>query len=145
MVSEHNFEHRSSYYSCSASIWYQSLILFRDQVIYVCFKLLIRDQSFFFVRFGTILCVTKFTNPTTFDPFHYSFYSTTLFELSFDRSVVAAPKLDTTTTSIDVVASPRIEITASPRIETAAPEVVATSFYFCGYYFVVIHDNRHSF
>ena len=32
----------------ATSIWYQSLTLIRDQVIYVCFKFLIQDQSFFF-------------------------------------------------------------------------------------------------
>ena len=44
MVSKHNFDPRSSYYSCSASIWYQSLTSIRDQVISICFKF----QSVFF-------------------------------------------------------------------------------------------------
>ena len=135
MVSKHNFDPRSSYYFGPASVWYQSLTSIRDQVISICFKFLIRDQSFLFVRFGTVLCVTKFTNPTTFDPFHYSLYPTTFLELPSDRSVALAPKLDTTATSIDATTSTRIEITASPRIETATPEVAATSFDLCGYSF----------
>ena len=145
MVSERNFNPRSSYYFCLASIWYQGLTSIRDQVISVCFKFLIQDKSFLFVRFGIVLCVTKFTNPTTFDPFHYSLYQTTLLGLSSDRFVAAAPKLDTTATLIDIAASTKIEIAASPRIETAAPEVTATSFDLCGYYFVVIRDSRRSF
>ena len=70
---------------------------------------------------------------------------TTLLELSSDRSVAAAPKLDTTATSIDVNASTRIEIATSQRIESATPEVTATSFDICGYCFVVIRDDRRSF
>ena len=145
MVLEHNFDPRSSYYSCSASIWYQSLTSIRDQVISICFKFLIRDQSFLFVWFGTVLYVTKFTNPTTFDPFHYYLYPTTFLGLSSDRFVALAPKLDTTATSIDPAASIRIEIIASPRIETAAPKVATTSFDLCGYYFAVIRDSHRSF
>ena len=145
MVSAYNFDPRSSYYSCPASIWYQSLASIRDQVISICFKFLIRDQSFLFVRFGTVLCVTKFTNPTTFDPFHYSLYPTTLLGLPSDRSVAPALKLNTIATSIDVAASTRIEITASSRIETVTPEVATRSFDLCGYYFVVIRDSHRSF
>ena len=129
----------------ATSVWYQSLTSIRDQVISICFKFLIRDQNFLFVRFGTVLCVTKFTNPTTFDHFHYSLYPTTLLGLPFDRSVTPALKLNTTATSIDVAASTRIEIVASPRIETVAPEVATTSFDLCGYYFTVIRDSHHSF
>ena len=128
-----------------ASIWYQNLTSIRDQVISICFKFLICDQSFLFVRFGTVLCVTKLTNPTIFDPFHYSLYPTTLLGLLSDRSISPAPKLNTTATSIDVVASTRIEIVSSPKIKTAAPEVATTSFDLCGYYFVVIRDSHHSF
>ena len=51
--------------SLVTSIWYQSLTSIRDQVISICFKFLIRDQSFLFVRFGKVLYVTKFINPTT--------------------------------------------------------------------------------
>ena len=145
MVSQYNFDPRSSYYFCPTSIWYQSLTSIRDQVISICFKFLIRDQSFLFVRFGTDLCVTKFTNPIIFDPFHYSLYLTTLLGLLSDRSIAPAPKLDTTATSIDVTASTRIEIAASPRIKTATPEVATTSFDICGYYFAVIRDSHHSF
>ena len=145
MISKHNFDPKSSYYSCYTSIWYQSLTSIQDQVISVCFKFLIRDQNFLFVRFGTVLYVTKFTNPTTFNLFHYSLYPTTLFGLSYDQFVAAAPKFDTTTISINVIASTRIEIDASLTIETVAPEVAATSFDLCDYYFVVIRDNRHSF
>ena len=144
MVSQHNFDSRSSYYFCFASIWYQSLTSIRDQVISICFKFLIQDQSFLFVWFGTVLSVTKFTNSTTFDPFHYYLYSTTLLGLPFDRSVAPAPKLDTTTTSINAAASTRIKIAASLRIETVAPKVATTSFDLCGYYFVVIHDSHRS-
>ena len=87
MVSQYNFDPISSYYFCPTSIWYQSLTSIRDQVISIFFKFLIRDQSFLFVRFGTILCVTKFTNSTIFDPFHYSLYLTTLLGLLFDQSI----------------------------------------------------------
>ena len=145
MVLEHNFDPRSSYYFCPAPIWYKSLTSIRDQVISICFKFLIRDQNFLFVQFGTVLCVTKFTNPTNFDLVHYSLYPTTLLGLSSYRSVAPAPKVDTTATSIDTTTSIRIKIVASPRIETVALEVATTSFDLCGYYFVVIHDSHRSF
>ena len=45
-------------------IWYQSITSIQDQVISIYFKFLIRDQSFLFVRFGTVPYVIKFTNPT---------------------------------------------------------------------------------
>ena len=101
------------------------------------------------VSIPQVLYVTK----VTFDPFHYSFYPTTLLGLLSDQSVPAAPKLDTTATSIDaaastrieIAASPRIEIAVSPRIKTTAPEVVVTSFDLCAYYFAVIRDSRRSF
>ena len=132
MVSHHNFDPKSSYYFYPASFWYQSLTS-------------IRDQSFLFVQFGTVLCVNKFTNPTTFNPFYYSLYQTTLLRLWSDRSVAPAPKLDTSASSIDAATSIRIEIAASLRIETAAPEVATTSFDLCNYYFVVIHDSHAPF
>ena len=145
MVSEHNFDPRSNFYFCPASIWYQSLTSIQNQVISICFKLLIRDQSFLFVRFGTVIRVTKFTNPTTFDPFHYSLYPTTLLGLPSNKFVAPALKLNTIATSTDVAVSTRIEIAASPRIETVALEVAMTSVDLCGYYFAVIRDSHRSF
>ena len=53
MVSEHNFDPRSSYYSCSASIWYQSLTSIRYQVISTCFKSM-------FCLFQIIRCLPNF-------------------------------------------------------------------------------------
>ena len=93
MVSQYNFDSRSSYYFCPTSIWYQSLTSIRDQVISICFKFLIRYQNFLFIRFGTILCVTKFTNSTIFNPFHYSLYLTTLLGLLSDQSIAPARSL----------------------------------------------------
>ena len=145
MVSHHNFDPRSNYYFYPTSIWYRSLTSIQDQVISICFKFLIRDHSFLFVRFGTVHCVTKLTNSTIFDLFHYSLYLTTLLGLLSDRSIAPTPKLNITATSIDVVASTRIKIAASPRIKTATPELATTSFDLCGYYFAVIRDSHHSF
>ena len=141
------------------------ITLIRDQVIIFVLRQLVSEPSFdprssyfylfqvldsrserkLFVQFGTVHCVTKFTNPTTFDLFHYSFYSMTLLGLLSDRSIALTQKLDTAATSINSVASTRIEIDASSRIETTTLEVATTSFDLYDYYFAVIRDNHRSF